>query len=71
MKHKITKKALDGMTPEKRRYWLMRIAKENGARRLKDWEIPFLSLGNWQVTIIRRIPVFLRSIYADTVEGRY
>ncbi len=70
MKHKITASALKAMPREKRRYWLDRIAKTNGAQRYKDWHAPFVSLGNYHVWKIRRLPLMLRPIYADLIEGR-
>lgn len=71
VKHKLTKKALKAMPREKRRYWLDRLAKEGGRFKRKDRMIPLFSVGNYHVEMIQRIPMFLRDVYADTVEGRY
>ena len=65
---KLTRKQLQAMPREKRMYWLRRISNQSPWR-VKDWQIPFYSVGGQQlhVQIMRGIPMFLRDLYVKEI----
>ncbi len=65
---KLTRKQLQAMPREKRMYWLRRISNQS-PHRVKDWHIPWLSIGGQHVhtQILKGIPMFLRDLYVKEI----